>query len=171
MEWYDWLLTGAGTIFLLTSVGSLLFGNADMETDFDLNADGFLLSDILSFKGMLHFALGFSLTLTLWREISLLTCSIAVAVGIVFALVLYYLYNVIYKRLQKSMKYTDTISEAEAEVYFWNEEKKIGEVFVTLEGRPVTVTLQGAEGMNLTKGQKIIVSGTRKTVYPLEFLI
>jgi len=171
MQWYDYLLIGSGALFLLSSVGSLLFGDTDVDTDFDFDAEGFLLSDILSFKGLLHFTLGFSLTLTLWREVSTLTVSIAAVVGLAFAFALYYIYNVVYRRLQKSMKYTETIAEAEAEVYFWNEAQKIGEVFLTLEGRPVTVTLQGAEGMNLEKGQKIKVSGTRKLVYPVEFIV
>jgi len=69
------------------------------------------------------------------------------------------------------MKYTTEIKEMDAEVYFWNEKQKIGEVFITLEGRPVTVTLQGAEGTGIEKGQKIKVSGTRKLVYPVDFII
>jgi hypothetical protein len=64
------------------------------------------------------------------------------------------------------MKYTNDIKDMDAEVYFWNETQRIGEVFVTLEGRPVTITIQCPENITLEKGQKIKVSGTRKIVYP-----
>jgi len=168
MEWYVLLLIISAALFVLTTVGSLLFGDVHVDADLDVATDGFLLSDVISFKGLLHFALGFSLTLTLFREVSLLSVGLAVAVGLVFAFTLYYLYKTFYGKLQQSMKYTEEIKDMEAEVYFWNEARKIGEVFITLEGRPVTVTLEGAEGKNYEKGQKIKVSGTRKLVRPQE---
>jgi uncharacterized membrane protein len=171
MEWYVILLIVSGGLFLLSSVGSLLFGDLPVDTDFDFDTEGFLLSDVISFKGLLHFTLGFSLALTLFGEVSVLSVGVAVVSGLVFAVALYYLYNVIYSRLQQNLKYTEEIREMDAEVYFWNEARQIGEVFITLEGRPVTVTLQGAEGMNLEKGQKIKVSGTRKAVFPVEFIV
>ncbi|MDR1859409.1 MAG: hypothetical protein LBR06_00615 [Bacteroidales bacterium] len=171
MTWYELLLIASGVLFLLTTLGSLLFGDVSADADIEVGVDGFLMSDIISFKGCLHFLLGFSLTLTLMREVTLLTVSVATVVGLVFTFTLYYIYKLIYSKLQQSLHYTDEITEMDAEVYFWNEAKKIGEVFITLEGRPVTVTLQGAEGMNLEKGQKIKVSGTRKAVFPVEFIV
>ncbi len=65
------------------------------------------------------------------------------------------------------MNYTTTITDVEAEVYFWDNNKKIGEVFITLEGRPVTVTLVYDKDLHLEKGQKIRVSGTRRSVTPI----
>jgi hypothetical protein len=169
MAWYEIVLIAAGILFLFSTVVSLFFGEMDMDAD--ISVEGFLLSDIISFKGVLHFAIGFSLVLTLMQEVTLLSVACGVVCGITFVFALYYLYKLTYKKLQQNMKYTDEIKEMDAEVYFWNENRKIGEVFITLEGRPVTVTLQGAEGFNLEKGQKIKVSGTRKAVYPVEFII
>jgi hypothetical protein len=169
MAWYEIVLIAAGILFLLSSVGSLFFGEIDVDTD--IGMDGFLLSDVISFKGLLHFAIGFSLVLTLMQEVTFTSVAIGVVCGVAFVFILYYLYKLIYEKLQQNMKYTNEITEMDAEVYFWNENQKIGEVFITLEGRPVTVTLQGAEGFNLEKGQKIKVSGTRKAVYPVEFII
>jgi hypothetical protein len=65
------------------------------------------------------------------------------------------------------MKYTHEIKDMDAEVYFWNNKLKIGEVFITLEGRPVTVTLKCEEDIHFEKGQKIKVSGTRNSVHPI----
>jgi hypothetical protein len=169
MTWYEIVLIAAGTLFLFSTVVSLFFGEIDMDAD--ISVDGFLLSDILSFKGLLHFAIGFSLVLTLMQEVTLFSVACSLVCGIAFVIVLYYLYKLVYEKLQQNMKYTDEIKEMDAEVYFWNETRKIGEVFITLEGRPVTVSLQGAEGFKLEKGQKIKVSGTRKAVYPVEFII
>jgi hypothetical protein len=102
------------------------------------------------------------------KEFSFLSATIGVITGIIFVLVLYYLYQFLFKKLQHNINYTYEIKDADAEVYFWDNKLKIGEVFITLEGRPVTVTLKCEEDIHLEKGQKIKVSGTRKAVYPIE---
>jgi hypothetical protein len=105
------------------------------------------------------------LALTLKQEVTLGSVVMGVIAGIVFVVVLYYIYRFIIGKLPQSMKYTNEIKEMEAEVYFWDENSGIGEVFVTLEGRPVTVALQCPERTHLVNGQKITVSGTRKLVH------
>jgi uncharacterized membrane protein len=171
MAWYVIVLIASSALFLITSIGSLIFGELNLDIDVDTDGGDFSGGDIFSFKGLVHFAIGFSLTLTLMKEVTITSTLIGIIAGLVFVFVLYYLYKIIYTKLQQSIKYTDKIEEMDAEVYFWNENRKIGEVFVSLEGRPVTITLEGAEGMNLAKGQKIKVSGTRKSVHPVEFII
>jgi hypothetical protein len=174
MAWYVIVLIASAALFLLTTIGSFVFGGMelDIDTDVDIDTGGdFFGGDIFSFKGLLHFAMGFSLTLTLMKEVTIVSVSIGIVAGLVFVFALYSLYKVFYTKLQQSMRYIDKIEDMDAEVYFWNENGKIGEVFVALEGRPVTVTLEGAEGMKLEKGQKIKVSGTRKSVHPVEFII
>lgn len=176
MAWYVIVLIASAVLFLITTIGSLFFGEMDFDVntdvdDVDIDGSGFLGGDIFSFKGLLHFAMGFSLTLTLMREVTIVSVCIGIGAGLVFVFVLYFLYKLIYTKSQQSLKYTDEIKEMDAEVYFWNENRKIGEVFVSLEGRPVTITLKGAEGMKLERGQKIKVSGNRKSVHPVEFII
>ena len=171
MAWYVIVLIVSSGLFVVTTIGSLFFGNMDMDWDADLEVgSGFLLGDLISFKGLIHFTIGFSLTLTLMNEFSLLSATIGVVTGIIFVLVLYYLYKLMFEKLQHSVKYTHEINDMEAEVYFWDEKTKIGEVFVTLEGRPVTVTLKCPENVSFQKGQKIKVSGTRKSVYPVDIV-
>jgi uncharacterized membrane protein len=137
----------------------------DLDADVDVGS-GFLVSDVISFKGLVHFTIGFSLTLTLMGEFSILSATIGVITGIVFVLILYYLYKLLYDKLQQNMKYTTVIQDMDAEVYYWDRKSKTGEVFITLEGRPVTVTFKCEEDIHFDKGQKIKVSGTRHTVYP-----
>jgi prepilin signal peptidase PulO-like enzyme (type II secretory pathway) len=167
MTWYVIVLIASSGLFLLTTIISLFFGNMDIDLNTDLDVDsGLLVSDVFSFKGLIHFTIGFSLALTLMGEFTLLSAGAGVATGIVFVLVLYYLYKFVFEKFQQSMKYTTVINNMEAEVYFWDDKSKIGEVFITLEGRPVTVSLKCPEGLHFEKGQKIRVSGTRSSVYP-----
>ena len=166
MAWYVIVLIVAAGLFVLTTILSLFFGDMDMNADLDVGS-GFLLSDFISFKGLIHFVIGFSLSLTLLDECSIKSVTIGVITGLVFVFVLYYLYKLLFKKLQHNINYTYEIKEIDAEVYFWDEKLKIGEVFITLEGRPVTVTLRCTEDIKLEKGQKIRVSGTRKLVEPI----
>jgi hypothetical protein len=168
MTWYEIVLFVASAFFLLSTVGSLLFGGMDMDFDAEVDA-GSLLSDVFSFKGLIHFAIGFSLVLTLRHETGLVALAAGVITGVVFAVALYYLYRLMYKKAQQSLQYTYEIKDLEAEVYFWNSERRIGEVFITLEGRPVAVTIHCPEGVELKTGQKLKVSGTRKLVTPSSF--
>jgi prepilin signal peptidase PulO-like enzyme (type II secretory pathway) len=170
MAWYVIVLIVASSLFLITTIGSIFFG----EIDIDLNADidsGFLVSDVISFKGLIHFAIGFSLVLTLMQEVTLVSTSVGVVTGIIFVVVLYYLYKLVFEKLQQNMKYTNEIKDLDAEVYFWDDKSKIGEVFITLEGRPVTITLECPDEIHFEKGQKIKVSGTRHSVYPTDYII
>ena len=172
MDWYIILLIVSSGLFVITTIGSLFFGSIDMDLDTDLDVgSGFLLGDLISFKGLIHFTIGFSLTLTLMKEFSFLSVAVGVVTGIVFVLVLFYLYKLMFEKLQQNMKYTHEINDMEAEVYFWDEKTRIGEVFLTLEGRPVTVTLKCPENVSFQKGQKIKVSGTRKSVYPADYIV
>jgi len=172
MAWYIILLIVSSGLFVITTIGSLFFGNMDMDMDADLEVgSGFMLGDLISFKGLIHFTIGFSLTLSLMNEFSLLSAAIGVVTGIIFVLVLYFIYKFLFKNLQQSVKYTHEINDMEGEVYFWDEKTKIGEVFLTLEGRPVTVTLKCPENVSFQKGQKIKVSGTRKSVYPTDYIV
>ena len=170
MAWYIIVLMVSSGLFVLTTIGSLFFGgmDLDMDTDLDIDGSGFLLSDMISFKGLIHFTIGFSLSLTLMNGFTLWSATVGVVTGIVFVLVLYYLYKFLFEKLQQNMKYTIEINNMEAEIYFWNDKLKIGEVFITLEGRPVTVTLKCEEDIHLEKGQKIRVSGTRHSVQPIK---
>ena len=171
MAWYVIVLIVSSGLFLITTIGSLFFGDMDLDTDADLGS-GFMVSDVFSFKGLIHFTIGFSLALTVIGEFSMLSATIGVITGVVFVAILYYLYKLMYDKLQQNIKYTTEINDMDAEVYFWNDKSKSGEVFVTLEGRPVTVTLKcEEEDIHFDKGQKIKVSGTRHAVYPSGYVI
>ncbi|MDR1527931.1 MAG: hypothetical protein LBS46_09750 [Dysgonamonadaceae bacterium] len=92
MTWYEIVLLVSAIFFLISTIGSLFFGGIKVDFDTDLDA-GTLLSDILSFKGLLHFCVGFSLVLTLMHEVSFASVTYGIITGLVFVVILYYLYK------------------------------------------------------------------------------
>ena len=78
-------------------------------------------------------------------------------------LVLYKLYYFLYTTLEQKLNYTNEITHADAEVYYWDNNTQKGEVFITLEGRQTTVNIENksSEPISLSAGQIIKVSGTR----------
>ena len=54
MAWYVILLIVSSGLILVTSVIALIFGDMDMDFHPDIDS-GFLLGDVISFKGLIHF--------------------------------------------------------------------------------------------------------------------
>lgn len=84
-------------VFLVQFILSFFIGDLDLDTDFDIDSDGnsdFSLSDILSFKGLLHFGLGFSWTMWFNHDLEnkYLAALISVCVGLLFVFVLWAVY-------------------------------------------------------------------------------
>ena len=106
MSWYYILFTVVFCFFLIKTIISWIFG--DIDIDFDLDGDvDFDISSMFSFKGILHFLLGFSAYLSLiatFNEVgnetyhfSIIHYLIAIFVGIIFTITLFYLYNLMMK--------------------------------------------------------------------------
>ena len=84
-------------VFLVQFVLSFFLGDLDIDSDIDIDGDGssyFSMSDLLSFKGLIHFGIGFSWTM--WfnqgMDNKLLAAGISIFVGLVFVVVLYLVY-------------------------------------------------------------------------------
>ena len=89
-------------IFLLQFIMSVFFGGLDIDVDGDANAD-FDIGSFFSFKGMVHFLIGFGWTKALFPGNGWYTFAIAVAVGLVFMIALFYSYLLAF-RLQNLRK-------------------------------------------------------------------
>lgn len=97
MEWYYILGTVSYSIFIIQFILSNFgFFETDLDVDFDGDAD-FSVSDLLSFKGLVHFAMGFSGWLMLTGKITAVTIFCAFLVGIIFIVVLYFVYKLCMK--------------------------------------------------------------------------
>lgn len=97
MEWYCYLgIISWGIFIIQLIISGLGIADTDLDVDFDGNID-FDVGDLVSFKGFLHFLLGFSSWLMLTNYISALNIIIACIVGIVFVLLLYFIYKLCLK--------------------------------------------------------------------------
>lgn len=97
MSWFYILFLFTLGIFVLKTLLSTIFGDTDIDFDADGDID-FDVSSAFSFKGALHFLLGFSsfLSLTGWvnniNTFSIYQYIIAFIIGIVFMFGLFYIY-------------------------------------------------------------------------------
>lgn len=167
MAWYIWMLIIAGAILVLQVIASFIIGDTDLDIDADLG-----MGDYLSLKGLLHFIIGFSLTLTVMGEVHFTSISIAVLVGAGFVFLLGFLYRFLYKNLRQEMKYQETVENQLAAIYYWDSANARGEVTLTLEGRATNVDFSASDPdivKKLKSGDKVIVSGTRKHVHFVSF--
>jgi len=107
MTWFNILFCVVFAIFFLKSLISWIAGDIDIDVDFDGNTD-IDISGMLSFKGILHFLMGFSSVLTAVGygnthsfftpyTFSISTYILAVFAGIITMIGLFYLYQVMLK--------------------------------------------------------------------------
>lgn len=97
MEWYYILGIISYGIFIVQFILSNLgFGDTDIDIDLDGDID-FDVSDLLSFKGLIHFLMGFSGWLMLSGTVNVFTIIIAIILGIGFMVGLYFIYKVCMK--------------------------------------------------------------------------
>ena len=97
MAWYYILGIVSYSIFII----QFLLSNIGIgDTEFDVDIDGesdFDFSDLISFKGLVHFVMGFSGWLMLTGKVTAVTIAGASGMGIIFMIILYYVYKLCMK--------------------------------------------------------------------------
>lgn len=96
MEWYYILGIISYGIFILQFCLSFIGGDTEMDTDIDVDLDGeadFSFSDLISFKGLVHFLMGLSGWLMVTQQVTPLNVVVACVIGFAFVLILYYAYK------------------------------------------------------------------------------
>ena len=88
----------ATAIFLIQFVVSIFLG--DVDTDVDMDTD---IGSAISFKGLTHFCIGMGWYMYLSQGTDILSYVVGILVGLVFMLVLWYLYKKAWQ-LQKENK-------------------------------------------------------------------
>lgn len=91
MEWYYILGMISYGIFLVQFILSMV-GNGDLDVDFDGETD-FSTSDLVSFKGLVHFLMGLSGWLVITGQPDIFNIIIACIVGVIFVVLLFYIYR------------------------------------------------------------------------------
>lgn len=94
-----WLIALVATgLFVIQFVLTVFFGDVDTDADVDVDADtGSDISSMVSFKGLVHFGIGFGWTMVLAGDASATSVAVGVIVGLVFVVVLWRLYILAYR--------------------------------------------------------------------------
>lgn len=88
-----WVIALVATgVFVVQFVLSLFFGDMDADTDAGMDA-----GSIVSFKGLVHFGIGFGWSMVLAGEATAASLLTATIIGLVFIFVLWYLYVQAYR--------------------------------------------------------------------------
>lgn len=128
MAWYTYLFIVTMSLFIIKLVISLFAGDMDLDVDFDGDSD-FDTSSAFSFKGVLHFLLGFSSYLFMRAHTSTvnivgdsvqftyLDFIFAVITGIILMLILFYAYKLALKANNSTKNPEDLIDNAKGIIY------------------------------------------------------
>ncbi len=104
MEWYYYLGAISYGIFIIQTILSFIGIDSDLDVDFDMDGDIDVFgSDIISFKGLIHFAMGFSGWLMITKSTTIPNLCVAGGVGLVFVIVLYLLCKMFMKLSQENV--------------------------------------------------------------------
>lgn len=126
-------------IFIIQFVMSFF---ADMDVDADFDADGGMdSSDFISFKGVLHFLLGFCWTCVIYGTDHPWKIALAVVIGIIFLVSLVYVYKKVYSLAQeKKFQNPREMIGTEAEINtFYN---GMGTISLSFDGRRSEVNVR-----------------------------
>lgn len=151
MNWYEIVfivclaLTFAQTVLMLLGL--------DLDFDFDVD------SDLISFKGLLHFLVGAMGTLCIFGSVTLWSVLTAVVVGIILVIMLNWIYKSLSKALTQEITYEVNIPEQLVEIYSWNGSS--GECVIVLEGVQKHVPIMSDEPLELECGDYVYASGNR----------
>lgn len=153
----------ASVIFIIQFAMSF-FADLDMDADFD--ADGGMdTSDFISFKGVLHFLLGFCWTCVIYGTDKPWKIALAVAVGVIFLVSLVFVYKKIYSLAQeKKFQSPKEMIGTEAEINtFYN---GMGTIFLTFDGRRSEVNVRCDQ--NLKSGDIVRITGYENHTFIVE---
>ena len=128
MEWYTILFIGSLSIFIIKLLVSWFFGDFDMDVDFDGDSD-FDTSSAFSFKGLMHFLVGFSSFLFArahMESVNIVNGHVqfsftdfiwAILCGLIIVVVLIYAYKVALKANNESVDPQDLIENSKGIIY------------------------------------------------------
>lgn len=114
-------------IFVVQFLLSMFVADTDFDSDTDVDLDGstdFSMSDLVSFKGLIHFLIGFSWTMWFWEgENQFIAAIVAVGVGLIFTIVLALVYwGALHLKHEVRPEYGEDLVGREGEIYLKNQD-------------------------------------------------
>lgn len=162
-------------IFLLQFVLSIFVGS--MDTDIDVNADGNAdidMSSVLSFKGLIHFCMGFGWFMFLCRPpYSILHYLGAFLSGVLFVFILAWIYKLCYRLKQenKPEQGEDLIGRS-CVIYSrcgeTGKERSEYVVSITINGAQRELTVRSANGNNYQEGDTLTLKEYKEGIYYID---
>lgn len=162
-------------IFLLQFILSIFVGS--MDTDIDVNADGNTdidMSSVLSFKGLIHFCMGFGWFMFLCRPpYSTLQYLGAFLSGVFFVFILTWIYKLCYKLKQenKPEQGQDLIGRS---CVIYNRCGESGNerseyvVSITINGAQRELTVKSINRNNYQEGDRLILKEYKEGIYYID---
>lgn len=156
-------------VFIVQFILSFIIGELDFDSDVDLDADGvadFNISDLLSFKGLINFGIGFSWSMYFSQEMNqFLAACIAIVVGLVFVIILYLVYILAYKLKNeiKPEKGEDLLGRS-VEIYLPLERNQYS-VHIIINGRLSTIIVSSESSKKYITGDKAEIIKFENGIY------
>lgn len=162
-------------IFLLQFILSIFVGS--MDTDIDVNADGNTdidMSSVLSFKGLIHFCMGFGWFMFLCRPpYSTLQYLGAFLSGVFFVFILTWIYKLCYKLKQENkLEQGQDLIGRSCVIY-----NRCGEsgnerseyvVSITINGAQRELTVKSINRNNYQEGDRLILKEYKEGIYYID---
>lgn len=156
MMYYFGIAVFCTAVFIIQFILSFFLG--DIDADIDIDGDGaadFSWSDLLSFKGLIHFGIGFGWTM--WfnhgEENQWLAALFSVVVGLIFMFILWWVYRLTLKL--ESVEKTESgevLVGRETEIYL--KDSQGYKVFITKEGSKKLIYILSLSGKEYKPGDK-----------------
>lgn len=162
-------------IFLLQFILSIFFGS--MDTDIDVNADGNAdidMSSVLSFKGLIHFCMGFGWFMYLCQPPYIVLHYLgAVISGSFFVFVLAWIYKLCYKLKQENKpEQGEELIGRKCEIYTrCQEQEQAGTdyvVYIAINGTQRELTVRSIQGKSYREGDILTLKDYKEGIYYID---
>lgn len=162
-------------IFVLQFILSVFVGS--MDTDIDVNADGNAdldMSSVLSFKGLIHFCMGFSWFMCLCQSpYSALQYLGAFAGGVFFVFILAWIYKLCHKLKQENKpEQGSELIGRKCEIYTrcgqQGKESADYVVSIAINGAQRELTVKSASGKNYPEGEVLTLKDYKDGIYYID---
>lgn len=146
-------------IFLIQFVLSIFFGDMDIHTDTNVDAD---IGSVISFKGLTHFGIGFGWYMYLAGNTEFVTYAAAFVTGLCFLFAVWFLYKKAYQLQQENpAEKTEKLVGRECTIYFKQDNSRYT-VQISRNGAIREIDVISETEKNYRTGDKTIITNYKE---------